>query len=127
MDSPLHAVTVAVTGPQTATPGSRIVYHVVLANPTGQPVPLEPCPGYTVELFSMGDASHEAVNHGQLYRMNCRPVHALPAGGSVRFEMVAEVPASMSAGRDLTVTWRLAAPRFAPGAKHWGTFTLRTA
>lgn len=124
-DSPLHGVTIAVTGPRTARPGERITYHVAVTNPTGGPVPLDPCPGYLVELFSIGDATNEAVNTAQLYRLNCRPVTQLPPRGVVRFEMIAVVPERMSAGRDLTVTWRLVAPRFSQGPKHWGQITMR--
>lgn len=96
-----------------------------MSNPTAAPIPLDPCPGYYVELFSMGDASNEAVNTGQLYRLNCRPVHAVPAGGSIRFEMVAQVPANMAAGRELTVTWKLVAPHFSQGPKQWGQLRVR--
>ncbi|MEJ3748814.1 hypothetical protein WEI85_36740 [Actinomycetes bacterium KLBMP 9797] len=126
-DSPLHGVTVAISGPRTARPGEQVTYHVVLANPTNAAIPLDPCPGYLVELFSMGDMTNQPVNTGQLYRLNCRPVAAVAAGGEIRFEMVARVPAELSAGRDLTVTWRLAARGFVQGPKHWGQITLRVA
>lgn len=96
-----------------------------MTNPTDGPIPLDPCPGYLVELFSIGDATNEAVNNAQLYRLNCRPVTQLPPRGVIRFEMVAVVPERMSAGRDLTVTWRLVAPRFSQGPKHWGQITMR--
>ncbi|HEU4426391.1 MAG TPA: hypothetical protein VFR67_27950 [Pilimelia sp.] len=125
MDSPLNGVTIAISGPATVAAGERMTYHVVVTNPTTAPVPLDPCPGYLVELFSMGDASNNAVNDGQSYRLNCRPVHEVPAGGSIRFEMVAQVPANMTSGRKLTATWRLVAPRLAPGPKHWARLTVR--
>jgi hypothetical protein len=105
--SPLVVLTATMTGPGSARPGERVVYHATLANPTDQPVPLEPCPGYVVELFSAGDATHQALNTNTLYRLNCRPVHEIPARGAVRFEMVAVVPASLTSGRAMSVTWRV--------------------
>jgi hypothetical protein len=41
--------------------------------------------------------------------------------------MVADVPAELTAGREFTVTWRLAARNFSPGPKHWGQITMRIA
>jgi len=124
-DSPLSGVTIAVSGPDTAPAGAPVVYQVTMSNPTAMPIPLDPCPGYLVELFSMGDASAQPVNTSLLYRLNCRPVHTVPAGGSVRFEMVAQVPADMATNRVLSLTWRLTAPRFVQGPVHWGLLNIR--
>jgi hypothetical protein len=65
---------------------------------------------YAQKRFSKGDAAGEAVNDFKLYRLNCRPVRAIPAHGSVRFAMVAEVPSPLEPGRRFSVTWRLLAP-----------------
>jgi len=73
----------------------------------------------------MGDAGVEPVNTRQLYRLNCRPVQNVPSGGSLRFEMIAHVPATMTSGQELVITWRLAAPRFVQGRDHWGQLKLR--
>jgi hypothetical protein len=125
LDSPLSGVRVAVSGPDSAVAGERITYHVVIANPTATAVPLDPCPGYLVELLAMGDARFRAVGSTHLRRLNCRPVRQIQAGASVRFEMVAQVPAELTTGRELFVTWKLRAPRFAQGANHWGQLRVR--
>jgi Protein of unknown function (DUF4232) len=103
--SALMVLTATMSGPASVRPGERVVYYVTLANPTDKPVPLEPCPGYTVELFSQGDATHQALNTNTLYRLNCRPVHEIPARGQLRFEMVVVVPSFLTAGRSMSVAW----------------------
>ncbi|HEX5543267.1 MAG TPA: hypothetical protein VFX60_17200 [Micromonospora sp.] len=123
--SPLDQLTVAVAGPPTAAAGSRLTFHVTLGNPTGGPLPLNPCPGYLMERFSLGDATNEPVNTSQLYRLNCRPLTQIPAGGTTVFEMVTEVPASMRAGRELTLTWKLYLPHYGQRANQFGAFTLK--
>ncbi|MEH0933069.1 hypothetical protein [Micromonospora sp. CPCC 205558] len=125
--SPLDRLTVAVQGPSTAVAGSRLTFRVTLANPTDRPLALDPCPAYLMELFSLGDASNDAVNSSQLYRLNCRALPQIAAGGSAVFEMVAEVPASMRAGRQLTVTWKFYLPHFVQRSDQFGVLTLTVA
>ncbi|MEU8423559.1 hypothetical protein AB0C15_22055 [Micromonospora sp. NPDC048835] len=125
--SPLDQLTVAVRGPTTAAAGSRLTYRVTLGNPTDVALALDPCPAYLVELFSLGDATNDAVNSAQLYRLNCRPLTRIPAGGNAVFEMVAEVPASMRAGRELTVTWKLYLPHYVQRGDQFGAVTLTIA
>ncbi|MFR9780721.1 hypothetical protein ACL02O_32335 [Micromonospora sp. MS34] len=122
--SPLDQLTVTVAGPSTAAAGSRLAFRVTLGNPTGGPLALDPCPGYLMERFSLGDATNDAVNTSQLYRLSCRPLTQIPAGGAAVFEMVAEVPASMRAGRELTVTWKLYLPHYVQRGSQFGAFTL---
>ncbi|MET8089297.1 hypothetical protein [Micromonospora sp. NPDC005220] len=122
--SPLDKLTVAVQGPPTAAAGSRLTFRVTLGNPTGGPLVLDPCPGYLMELFSLGDATNDAVNTSQLYRLNCRPLPQIPAGGSAAFDMVAEVPASMRAGRMLTVTWKFYLPHYVQSGDQFGVLTV---
>ena len=123
--SPLDQLTVAVAGPPTAAAGSRLTFRVTLGNPTGGPLALDPCPGYLMERFSLGDATNEAVNRSQLYRLNCRPLEEIPAGGAAVFETVTDVPASMRAGRELTVTWKLCLPHYVQRSNQFGVFTLK--
>jgi hypothetical protein len=99
--SPLQQLTITVAGPTTATAGSKVTFHVTLHNPTSGPLALDPCPGYMMERFSPGDATNEAVNTHQLYRLNCRPIARIPARGKAVFEMVTEVPAAMRVGRPM--------------------------
>ncbi|MGK5741273.1 hypothetical protein [Micromonospora sp. URMC 103] len=122
--SPLDQLTVAVAGPPSAASGSRLTFRVTLGNPTGGPLALDPCPGYLLERFSLGDTANEPVNTSALYRLNCRPLPQLSAGGTGVFEMVTEVPASMRAGRELTVTWKLYLPHYAQRGNQVGAFTV---
>ncbi|RAO34047.1 hypothetical protein PSN13_02914 [Micromonospora saelicesensis] len=122
--SPLEKLSVAVQGPATAVAGSRLTFRVTLGNPTDGPLALDPCPGYLMERYSLGDATNDAVNAAQLYRLNCRALPQIPAGGSAVFEMVAEVPASMRAGRELSVTWKLYLPHYVQRANQFGVLTL---
>ena len=118
MDSPLNPVTARLQPGEAAGPGDAITYHVVLGNPTSRPISLDDCPAYAQERFSAADATHEGVNDFKLYRLNCRPVRAIPAHGSVCFAMVAEVPSTLEPGRRFGVTWRLRAPRLDPSRSH---------
>ncbi|MET8260446.1 hypothetical protein ACFYPG_23125 [Micromonospora sp. NPDC005553] len=122
--SPLEKLTVAVQGPTTAVAGSRLTFRVTLGNPTDGPLALDPCPAYLMERFSLGDATNDAVNSAQLYRLNCRALPQIPAGGTAVFEMVAEVPASMRAGRELTMTWKLYLPHYVQRSNQFGVVTL---
>ncbi|RZT77973.1 hypothetical protein EV382_1150 [Micromonospora violae] len=125
--SPLDQLTVAVQGPATAVAGSRLTFRVTLGNPTDRPLALDPCPGYLMERFSLGDATNDAVNSAQLYRLNCRALTQIPADGRAVFEMVAEVPASMRAGRELTVTWKLYLPHYVQRSNQFGVLTVTVA
>lgn len=118
-ESPLTPLTVAVTGPESARPGDSVVYHVALSNLTDHPVPLDPCPGYLRQLTAPGYADTA------LYRLNCRPVHEIPAGHTVRYEIVFTVPAKLPAGTRLAVSWSIRAPqRLGAGAHLYGEFDL---
>ena len=118
-ESPLTPLTVAVTGPDSARPGDRVVYHVALSTLTDHPVPLGPCPGYRQEVTAPGFAG------AALFRLNCRPVHEIAAGHTVRYEMALAVPEKLPAGTRLTVLWSIRAPqRLGAGAHLYGEFTL---
>ncbi|GAB3475637.1 hypothetical protein GCM10027521_05680 [Amycolatopsis cihanbeyliensis] len=113
MDSPLRVLKATLEPVTTGKAGELVTYHVRLANPTGKAVPLDPCPGYLQERFSLGGHQVAAVNESEFYRLNCRPVREIPANGSVRFAMGLRIPAEMAPGRELSVDWRLLAPRLA--------------
>ena len=78
-----------------------------------------------MELFSLGDATNDAVSTTRLYRLNCRPVSQIPAGKKVTFQMQAQVPATMRSGRRLTVTWKLYLPHFAQRGDQVAILTAR--
>lgn len=122
--SAIGALTATTQPPASITPGQPFTFHVVLANPTKTPIQLDPCPGYVIELFSMGDAGYEGVNTHQLYRLNCRPTATVPATGKVTYEMQATVPNTVPAGRRLAVTWRLVPADQVQAGKAWATFEV---
>lgn len=76
-----------------------------------------------MELFSLGDATNDAVSTTRLYRLNCRPV-SQPAR-RVTVQMQAQVPATMRSGRRLTVTWKLYLPHFAQRGDRVAILTAR--
>ncbi len=110
LDSPLAVLrATAEQVPATAVAGGSVDWVVRLTNPTAQDVPLDPCPGYLQQRFvqSAGDAA--GVNASEAYRLDCRPVPVVPAGGSVAFRMRAAVPPDPP-GPAYVVSWRLLAP-----------------
>jgi hypothetical protein len=123
-DSPLGHLVATFEPVATAKPGQLVTFHVRLTNPTGSAISLDPCPGYYQERFSIGTATVQAINDGGTYRLNCRAVNSIPAHGSVRYAMGVHVPSTLTAGRKLTVTWRLIAPKLAGEPKLNGGFTL---
>lgn len=114
LNSPLRVLRASAEQlPESAQPGQAIEYIVRLTNPTAQDVMLEPCPGYYTSRFVLGTGDRAGFNSGQVYRLNCRPVSAVPAGGSIAFRMRADVPADPPGGPTFSVSWRLVAPYLA--------------
>jgi hypothetical protein len=114
LGSPLNRLRVRVHAIGPAVAGRVLRYEAVLRNPTGRPIALRPCPGYAQAGFSLATAAgDEAVNDARIYRLNCRPVGAVPAHGRLRFQMRVQVPDRLRPGRRLSVTWGLLAPRLA--------------
>lgn len=111
--SPLQVLRAALEGaPTSVGPGERVDFQVRLTNPTSQAVPLRPCPGFYLERFVLG-VGRAGFNHGQVYRLNCRPVTDIPARSDVLFQMQAQVPEDPPGGPMFSVTWRLIAPYLA--------------
>jgi hypothetical protein len=72
--------------PATVQRGSDLTYEVVLTNPTGAPVRLDPCPAYTQEL----QKAKLIVRN----LLNCAAAPVVPAHGSVVFTMILKVPSN---------------------------------
>lgn len=94
---PLDVLTVRLVLPATGRAGHTLRYEVDLHNPSGQPVDLEPCPGYVEALGS-------AASVKKAYALNCTPVASLAPGDTARFAMELPVPAGTSAG-PVAVEW----------------------
>jgi hypothetical protein len=92
---PLSSLTAQMRGPTTAGAGQTLIYTVTLTNPSASDVPLSPCPAYD-EFVGSGTTSWVAtVLH---YYLNCDMATAIPAGGSVTFEMRLAIPADQPGG-----------------------------
>jgi hypothetical protein len=123
--SSLNRLRVSIHTRRPAAAGRRLRYETVLRNPTGDPIALRPCPGYGQERFSPATAAgEEPINDRQVFRLNCRPVHAVPAHGEVRFRMVVRLPQALRAGRRFSVTWELLGPGVDASESLRGGFTV---
>jgi hypothetical protein len=131
LDSPLNGLRARVLAPPAAAPvraGAVLTYHVVLSNPTKAAISLRPCPAYYEQRFSLATPGRDdAVNDGQLRRMNCAPVRSIAAGGRRRFEMKVRVPPELKRGRRLSVAWSMRARGLAGGEGREGGFEVRIA
>ena len=129
LDSPLNGLRARVIAPPAATPvrvGAELTYHVVLSNPTKRAIALRPCPAYYEARFSQATpGADDAVNDGQLRRMNCTPVRSIAAGGQRRFEMKVPVPADLQSGRRLSIRWGMRARGLAGSERLEGGFVVR--
>ncbi|MEU4237298.1 DUF4232 domain-containing protein [Actinoplanes sp. NPDC026619] len=121
--SPLWALTAAATGPAQAHPGDRLTYTVTLTNPTAAPVTLLPCPGFLQEVRSSAGGMVNGSSW-QLYRLNCRPADAVLAHSGLRFEMVATVPATATAGGSVQIVWRVETAQLLPTEHLAGVLTI---
>jgi hypothetical protein len=123
--SPLNRLRVSIHARRPPAAARRMRYETVLRNPTDDPIALRPCPGYRQERFSPATAAHDQpLNDGQVFRLNCRPVHAVPAHGEVRFGMVVWLPKALRAGRRFSVTWELLGPGVDASESLRGGFTV---
>ena len=91
------------------TPGQAVHFTGVLTNPTDTAVSLTGRPGFTLEIFCVGTQGRTGINQRSEYLLNNRPVHAVPAHGSVRFDLVAQLPKTPFPGPQLIINWRLLA------------------
>jgi hypothetical protein len=82
--------------------GEQLRYTVTLRNITGEPVTFgSACPSY----FESGGMGHQLLGK-EGYGLNCHPVEAIPAGGTVTFAMELAVLPSAAPG-DNTFRWDL--------------------
>lgn len=94
-DTPLSALTAKITAPSTAKAGTTLTYSVTLSNTTGAAYSLSPCPAYT-EFVGTGSTTWVATVLN--YELNCDATPAIPARGSVTFQMRLALPADQPAG-----------------------------
>jgi len=91
-----HRLVATIAAPAQVRAGERLRYTVSLRNITAEPVTFgSVCPSYV-----------ESGLAKEIYALNCHPVGAIPAGGTVVFAMELAVLATASPGVDIFV-WRL--------------------
>jgi len=96
--------------PRRVNAGVTVRFQVVLRNPGRTAVPLTGRPGYEIELLCAAAPGRAAFELSTAYLLNNRPVHAVPAGGAVVFDMRAAIPGLRPLpGPVLDLTWRMLA------------------
>ena len=85
--------------PRTVRAGSVLHFTVALLDPTGTPVSLVRCPGYTEAMDSA------RATFRRSFRLDCAPVRAIASHARVRFAMELEVPAEARGASKLS--WSL--------------------
>jgi Protein of unknown function (DUF4232) len=101
----ISPMTARIDAPPTVRAGTTLSYTVTLSNPSGADVSLVPCPSYT-EAVGSGSSSRW-VGTVRYYELNCDTIHAIPAGGSVTFEMRLALPKTQPTSSDVKFTWYL--------------------
>ncbi|HYS03228.1 MAG TPA: DUF4232 domain-containing protein [Candidatus Eisenbacteria bacterium] len=97
-----HRLVATLSAPAHVRAGERLRYTVTLRNITGEPVTFgSACPSY----FESGGMGHQLLGK-EGYGLNCHPVEAIPAGGTVTFAMELAVLPSAAPG-DNTFRWDL--------------------
>jgi hypothetical protein len=99
---PLTHLVGTISAPDLIKVGQLLNYTVTLMNPTTAALPLQPCPSYTESLQDAGIVS------SQTYQLNCVAA-ALPAQGSLTFDMQILVPANFPTGF-AKLSWQLEVP-----------------
>lgn len=100
-------LTARITAAPTARAGTDLVYLVTLTNPVAKPFSLRPCPSYAEFLGGLigpGAANRYLVKY---YYLNCSTVHAIPAHGSVTYQMKLPLPPALPAGFYSKLDWQI--------------------
>jgi len=89
-------LTVRLNLPAIVTRGKAVNYSVTLSNPATQAISLTPCPSYT-QLMNEPIGSNVNITKST-YLLNCQAASIVPAGGSLTFQMIMQVPAGWQPG-----------------------------
>lgn len=100
-------LTARITAAPTARAGTDLVYLVTLTNPTAQPFALRPCPSYAESLGGLMDPGARKSYLVKYYYLNCRTVRAVPAYGSVTYQMKLPLPSGLPAGFYSKLDWQI--------------------
>jgi hypothetical protein len=98
--SPAAQLQYRLRAPKAVVAGDTMVVGLMVHNPTGHSIALQPCPNY--ELRLTGSGSSPAVDARAL---NCRAAPTVAAGASVTFELHLPVSADFTSGA-AALEWR---------------------
>ena len=100
-------LTARITAGPTARAGTDFGYLVTLTNPTAKPFPLRPCPSYAEFLGGLIGPGATKSYLVKYYYLNCSTVQAIPAYGSVTYQMKLPLPSGLPAGFYSKLDWQI--------------------
>jgi hypothetical protein len=100
-------LTARITAGRTAQAGTDFGYLVTLTNPTAKPFPLPPCPSYAESLGGLMGSGAPKSHVVRYYYLNCTTVEAIPAHGSVTYQMKLPLPSGLPAGFYSKLDWQI--------------------
>jgi hypothetical protein len=104
---PPSPLTARITAGPTARAGTDLGYLVTLTNPTAKPFPLRPCPRYAEFLGGLTGPGATNSYLVKYYYLNCSTVQAIPAHGSVTYQMKLPLPPGLPAGFYSKLDWQI--------------------
>jgi hypothetical protein len=100
-------LTARITAGPTARAGTDFGYLITLANPAANPFPLRPCPSYAEYLGGLTGPGAGKSYLVKYYYLNCSTVQAIPAHGSVTYQMKLPLPSGLPAGPYSKLDWQI--------------------
>jgi hypothetical protein len=100
-------LTARITGKPAARAGTDLVYLVTLTNPAARPFSLRPCPSYAEFLGGLTGPGARRNHLVRYYYLNCATVQAVPAHGSVTYQMKLPLPSGLPAGVYVKLDWQI--------------------
>ena len=100
-------LTARITADPTARAGTDFIYLVTLTNPAAKQFPLRPCPSYAEFLGGLTGPGATKSYLVKYYHLNCSTVQAIPAHGSVTYQMKLPLPSGLPAGVYSKLDWQV--------------------
>jgi len=100
-------LTARITAGRTARAGTDFGYLVTLTKPTAKPFPLRPCPSYAESLGGLMGSGTTNSHVVKYYYLNCTTLQAIPAHGSVTYQMKLPLPSGLPAGFYSKLDWQI--------------------
>jgi hypothetical protein len=104
---PPSPLTARITAGPTARAGTDFGYLVTLTNPTAKPFPLRSCPSYAEFLGGLTGPGATNSYLAKYYYLNCNTVQAIPAHGTVTYQMKLPLPPGLPAGFYSKLDWQI--------------------